>query len=382
LDELLPRPEDWQLVILGTDLNSEALAKARRARYSSWSFRQVEPALRDRYFERVGSEWEVRERFRRWVTFQPGNLVNGREGGGATEMDLIVCRNVFIYFGQATVAAVLSRFEQALRGGGYLLTGHGELYGCPTGGLQTCSFPESTIYRRRESAAPEPLVPVTFSPAPAAGHRPAARPPASHVSRRVHSQAATAPSAAAGPPIDPIAEAERHLAGGNYAAVVANLQKLTVAGKDRVKILTLLAKAQANLGQYDEAIRCCRTALTLDNLAPETHYLLAHLVEGQGRHGEAKAIFRQVLYLDPGHPAAYLELGALEERAGDLARAQQMRSSALAILKALPPQTIIAAYAPMSAGELVPHVQAMLPSVAPAGASSRPLREFFPSPHK
>jgi tetratricopeptide (TPR) repeat protein len=121
-----------------------------------------------------------------------------------------------------------------------------------------------------------------------------------------------------------------------------------------------MAQANANLGRYDEAIRCCRSALATDSLEVPAHYLLAHLIEGQGKHEDAIAILKRVLYLDPNFPAAYLDLGALYERMGDSARARQMRVGALEVLKTLPPDTVVAAYAPMTAGELVAYVQTML----------------------
>ena len=52
MDELLPHRDDWNILILGSDLNSEAVAKARRGVYRSWSFRMVHPDLQRRYFRR------------------------------------------------------------------------------------------------------------------------------------------------------------------------------------------------------------------------------------------------------------------------------------------------------------------------------------------
>lgn len=168
------------------------------------------------------------------------------------------------------------------------------------------------------------------------------------------------PPRPAAPEIDALAEAERLLTAGQHEAAIAMLGRAAEDPRNKVKALTLQAQAYANLGSYDRAMRSCRSALAADNLAVAAHYLLAHLMEEQGNHDDAMVALKRVLYLDPKHAAAYLDFAALYARAGDVARARQMRLSAYDVLKTLPAKSAVAGYAPMTAGELADHVQRML----------------------
>ena len=132
VDMLLPERDGWDILILGTDINSEAIAKARHGRYGQWSFRLIPAEMQQRYFHQEGSEWLLDERIRRMVTFRVANLVTEPfpdMDSKLSDMDLILCRNVFIYFSPSAVHAVTAKFAATLREGGYLLTAHTELIG-------------------------------------------------------------------------------------------------------------------------------------------------------------------------------------------------------------------------------------------------------------
>jgi chemotaxis protein methyltransferase CheR len=97
IDQLLPQREGWDIFILGTDIQGDALEKARRGIYSPWSFRLVEPTLQARYFREQRAEYRLNERIRDMVTFRQGNLFKDEfpnAAVGLSNIDLIVCRNV------------------------------------------------------------------------------------------------------------------------------------------------------------------------------------------------------------------------------------------------------------------------------------------------
>ena len=85
--------------ILATDISSAALAASNLGRYRERSLRTVAPSLRNQYFEQDGDQLRVGERLRSIVTFAQHNLVTGTMPPlGETAFDLIICRNVLIYF--------------------------------------------------------------------------------------------------------------------------------------------------------------------------------------------------------------------------------------------------------------------------------------------
>jgi chemotaxis protein methyltransferase CheR len=94
--------------ILATDISTAALAAARDGRYGDRSLRTVAPSLRDQYFEQEGDRLLVGDRLRQVVTFAQHNLATGTMPPlGETTFDLIVCRNVLIYFDAETADRVI-----------------------------------------------------------------------------------------------------------------------------------------------------------------------------------------------------------------------------------------------------------------------------------
>ena len=84
------------------------------------------------------------------VAFRNHNLIRDAVPDrrlGICDMDLIICRNVFIYFNQEAVSHTVQKLAQALRWGGYLMAGHNELYGARLGELQARVYPGSVIYQ-------------------------------------------------------------------------------------------------------------------------------------------------------------------------------------------------------------------------------------------
>ncbi|MFA6311055.1 MAG: protein-glutamate O-methyltransferase CheR [Sterolibacterium sp.] len=149
VDMLLPERDGWSILILGSDIDETALAKARRGRYGQWSFRMTPPMLRQRYFRRTGDEWALDERIRCMVTFHVVDLIGEPfPGGELQDMDLILCRNVFIYFGAEVVSTVARKLARALSKGGYLMSGHTELIGHRLPDMQSRLFVEGVVYQR------------------------------------------------------------------------------------------------------------------------------------------------------------------------------------------------------------------------------------------
>ncbi len=168
--ELIPDLDKWDILILETDINQESIEKAKRGIYDSWSFRMLKPELQRGYFYQRKKNWEVDEQIRRMVTFRFGNLLKDRFPSPTSEihnMDIILCRNVFIYFDSKAISVVLEKFHNTLRWGGYLIAGHTELHGQNLGQLQAKVFPESVVYQRNENLHVEtPLaakLPITTS---------------------------------------------------------------------------------------------------------------------------------------------------------------------------------------------------------------------------
>lgn len=109
--------------ILGTDIDEAALAQARKGEFNTNDMRHVPTNIRDRYFEQEGETWRARASIRRYLNFRKGNLLADRFDSG---FDLILCRNVVIYFNDPAKDDLYRRFFEALRPGGVLFVGSTE----------------------------------------------------------------------------------------------------------------------------------------------------------------------------------------------------------------------------------------------------------------
>lgn len=152
LKELIPELEQWNLLIWGLDINQEALQKAKTGIYRPWSFRNVDETIKQQYFQLINKQYHLVEPIKEMLNFQTLNLVKDsfpQTNSELRDMDLIICRNVFIYFESSAIAKVLDNFYQTLQPGGYLITGHAELSDQDLSQFQTKVFPESLVYQRQ-----------------------------------------------------------------------------------------------------------------------------------------------------------------------------------------------------------------------------------------
>ncbi len=165
LKQLIADWKQWTILILGTDINQKVIDKAQQGVYSPWSFRLVDSQVQKQYFSPRQIEWEINRELRESVDFSCLNLITDAFPNfyrNIYNIDLILCRNVFVYFEPEYISLVLKKFSKTLRPGGYLITGHAEVYGQPMNEFQPEIFPESIVYQRRE-ALPEERYPIDYS---------------------------------------------------------------------------------------------------------------------------------------------------------------------------------------------------------------------------
>jgi chemotaxis protein methyltransferase CheR len=123
LEEAGLREQGFGMEVVGLDIDADALALGERGRYSQRSFRTGQSPLVKKYFRPDGEAYLVDDRIRKVVQFRKGNLMADVDLG---RFDMVLCRNVLIYFSDASVERVARNFHTLLLPTGYLLLGHSE----------------------------------------------------------------------------------------------------------------------------------------------------------------------------------------------------------------------------------------------------------------
>ena len=118
--------EDVSIRVLATDLSSQAVAATKRARYSGRSLGLVTPDALGRWFTPDGSSYVVKPEVRNLVEARRHNLIKDPFPFDADDVDLLVCRNVTIYFSRETTRSLVNGLHRVMTPGGYLLLGHAE----------------------------------------------------------------------------------------------------------------------------------------------------------------------------------------------------------------------------------------------------------------
>lgn len=417
LNKLIPDWDKWKILILGTDINQAAIAKAQRGIYSPWSFRLVDPELQNRYFSQRKTDWEIDQNLRQFVSFKCVNLVTDIYPNIYTDiynMDLILCRNVFVYFEAQYISQVLKKFAKTLRPGGYLMTGHAEIHNHAIDDFQPKSFPESVVYQAKNLREEEPakrnsliapesptksalvksknelelgdasgkllprkreMVPASFASdnfadvgsllTAGTGLGKMLRSRYAEGDRANNKISSLSPKIAAEKadcktPQMLVLEAKACFKNKAYVEAIDKAKQALHLQSQNFDADCLLAQIYANLGQYCQAVEYCKRASKLDTMSVFPYYLQAQIAEEQDDLETAKIYLRKVIYLCPFFVSAYLELGNIYQKEGKLNMAIKMYKSSCDILKQLPPNTPIEQQGKMTASQVLIDVQKKL----------------------
>lgn len=317
---------EWDISILASDINEHALRRARAGVYGAWSLRSGLPGhCRNFLIAREGGRYEVDPAIRGMVSFAHINLAQDEYPSAANAtagIDLVLCRNVLIYFKPERARSVLAGLARSLVPDGWLATSAVEMPLADVPGLDRVELPGAVILRR-ECAAARPR------PAPRAGDGARQRMPLEAV-RLPERKTTPRPSRRA------TAKSENRVADS----------PAPVAG------LAALARAHADKGELADAALLCAQAIEAEKGNADLAYLLATILLEQGDLAQASAALRRTLYLSPRHVLAHLALGGMARRQGNAQTTGRHLSRAMAQLSVHEAQDVLLASGGMSARQL------------------------------
>lgn len=144
----------WQIDILGTDISNKAITTARSGLYTQFEIqRGISVAQMLNFFSETGGGWQASDRIRAMTRFQQHNVLDAVPS--PARFDLILCRNVLLYFDVATRQRVFDRLAGALTPDGWLMLSAGETVVGQTERFEPASC-GSALYRRGDIAASHP----------------------------------------------------------------------------------------------------------------------------------------------------------------------------------------------------------------------------------
>ena len=355
LHELLPDVKGWAITILGTDINTEALDRARKAQYSEWAFREARARQwRPRYFSSHDGRWALDPEVKRMVTFRRLNLASNNYPAYETNtslMDLILCRNVTIYFTEEITQRLADRFYDALTEGGWLVVGHSEHSLVTYRRFQAHNFPGAILYQRSGRATELPKSWDWLKPkrAPVAIEKPA---PAPSTDIQPLAQLSPIEIPAEEEKVDPLERARELLDYGHSEQTRDLLLELVKDGPRHAPAYALLGQAYANLGCWEEAEHWCREAIKMDKLALDAYYTLALVLQHQGQHAQAIDAMKKVVYIDRHHVPAHFGLADLYHSNGQLSRALKSLDNARRLLEGQAEDTLVSGTEGITVGRL------------------------------
>jgi len=310
---LLPAPAEWDVLILATDINGRSLERARRGLYTAWSLRSAPEFVRNSYLAGEGNRFEIAPQIRDMVTFSRLNLAEDDYPSVSTNtqaMDLIVCRNVLLYFDEDGTRAVIRRLRDALAEGGWLMLGPVEAGLGAFDGLAQDS-PGSAAYRRSHGSTARSDRRESLAPSVAqqtATRQPRRKSPPS----RPSSHSSPSPPS---PPSEPSAP------DGSAAFEVA---------------LELWRG-----GRAEEALRRLEAEAEGHPLTAPLHYLTGLILLEEERTEEAMAAFRRCTYADPSFALGHLAQGIIFAGRGSRRRAVAAMDSAAQLVADLEPDAVL-----------------------------------------
>ncbi|MGV3662384.1 MAG: CheR family methyltransferase [Prosthecobacter sp.] len=350
----------WSIHILGTDINRKFLRMAEEGAYEPWTLRGMPPHVLARSFikDQAVKKWRISDRCREGVAFRSHNLACDPLPDPLHDLvnfDLIICRNVMIYFDQPAIQRLARQFYDTLRPGGWLAVGHAEPHTSTFRMFRTVNATGAVLYQRPTAEHGHVVLgdPVPPMPAPATGLFPPP-PPAPNAQR---------PWQPAVLNLDLPAEVPTSTSlSMPHAKAQPQPQKHGAAHEDPLAEITRLADA----GDLKAALQACDALILREPLHAGAYYYHGMILAQHAEWAAAERSLRRCLYLERNLALAHFYLGLVLERLGQPARKHY--ANAQDLLAGQPEHALV----PLGQGLTVREFRSLLTTPEPPPATSAP----------
>ena len=360
LFELIPDIESWNITIIGTDINRNFIQKAIKGRYTKWSFRMTPTEMLNSYFTKVGKEFDVIPRIKKMVTFSYINLADDKYPSRSTNtdaMDIILCRNVLMYFSVVQREQVFHRFTKSLIHNGWLITSPVEVSNEAIPGLTRVNIDNAILYHKgiriyekkknvfishQEDASMLQAEKKSVSLLDNADISVLSKTNSkdSNLSQE-NKQSKELMNKVISERKTDFQKAENYYDQGLFKEALILFKKAHNQNSNDQKTMFFLAKTAANLGYHTEAMSWCEKLIANEKMNANFYYLLATILLEINDNTHAEQILKKVLYLDPDHILAHFSLANYDRKHGKIITANKHYKNTLALLESLDDDLVI-----------------------------------------
>ncbi len=329
-----------KLEVVGTDVSTQALERARKAIYPERAIGNLEPTVTKRWFEQVANEFRPVKRVRDKCSFHFHNLIKEPYPLALmSNWDVIFCRNVTIYFKYESTRRVVDRFYEALHPGGYLFIGHSETLTSISDKFEVVEIDGVFLYRKpaAKRALSFDAIVAQRAKRPTIAER--LRESATENGKRER-RARLAESEPAEPDVTPasqlVTRAHAALEEARAADALEFAKSALALDPENVSAHLVAAFAYADLGRLEEAAAQANTVLKKYPLTAGARYVLGVIYQQQGDTDAALAEFKRTVYIDRDFVLGHFAVANINRQRGRTAEACRDYENTLRALHAKP----------------------------------------------
>ncbi|MBE9527190.1 MAG: hypothetical protein IME94_09485 [Proteobacteria bacterium] len=365
LKDLLYDFDEWTLHLIGTDINKELLAYATKGEYGKWSLRAISDENKKQYFQQIEKSYVLSEDIRNNVKFDYLNLCDDvfpSVLNGTQSMDLILCRNVFIYFSKDTIKKVMRKFSESLVVGGKLILAASDITSLHYPGLMFEEQGQVGYFSRLNKSNESSVEKTSFNSAskkscsyPKDTNKQAtilSEPHAQVGITGLNNQSLKLKNEKLSFTFTEQKELQILLQEEQWSSVVEYVDRVLIKDNQNAVLHYYRAQSLANMGEITSAVEACELSLEIDGADLHTLFLHALLNLDQNQLDTAESGFRKILYLQWEHPESHFQLGMLMARMGNQQSALKHLADALTIAEKGDPEKALDQSLGMTYGRL------------------------------
>lgn len=315
LNKIIADLTDWNITILATDINPLFLQKAEEGIYNNWSFRDGAENIKEKYFKKINNNsFAILSSIKKMVNFFYLNLAEDSFPSlinNTNALDIILCRNVLMYFNRELQDKIIKNFYRCLIEGGLLVVSSSELSSFLFPQFKAVNIDGAVYYKKDSKKSPPLKEEIIFTKTPDTKINFIKE--EIKLPIKIYKELPCEPKEEKlpQPKINSYQQALAEYENGHYEKAKEKTLKLLKENQSDTNAIILLAKTLANQGQLTSALQWCEKAIAIDKLNPCFYFLAATILQEQNLVEEAVKYLKRAIYLEQDFILAHFTLANL-----------------------------------------------------------------------